>query len=140
MNAPMQYKSSLKLPQTDFPMKADLPKREPAWLARWEKEKIYEAMTEKKRGRPRYLLYDGPPYANGHIHFGHILNKILKDIVVKYKNMAGFFSPFVPGWDCHGLPIELGAVKELGSGKKEPLEVREACRAFAMKFVEIQRN
>src|SRR3989338_1988968 len=100
----MNYKETLHLPTTQFPMKADLPKREPSFLERWESQKVYQTMLAK--GSKPFVLHDGPPYANGHIHFGHILNKILKDIIVKYKNMAGFKSIYIPGWDCHGLPIE----------------------------------
>src|SRR4051812_24800569 len=114
----MDYKSSLNLPQTDFPMKASLPQREPEWVKRWESENTYERMIEKRRNKPAFVLHDGPPYANGNIHLGHTLNKVLKDIVVKYKNMAGFHAEFIPGWDCHGLPIELGVEKKLRDEKK----------------------
>src|SRR3989441_673725 len=102
----MDYKATLNLPQTDFPMKANLPQREPEILARWEREHLYERIQEARRGRPLYVLHDGPPYANGRIHIGHALNKVLKDIVVKSKTMEDYQVPFVPGWDCHGLPIE----------------------------------
>src|SRR3990167_10442466 len=101
----MDYKSTLNLPQTDFPMKAELSKREPDFLRQWEEKSVYQKLIEKNKGQPPFILHDGPPYANGHIHFGHIFNKILKDIIVKYKNMAGFKSIYIPGWDCHGLPI-----------------------------------
>lgn len=110
----MDYKSTLNLPKTDFPMKANLPQREPEMLARWAQERLYERIQESRQGRERYILHDGPPYANGRIHIGHALNKILKDIIVKSKTMSGYQVPYVPGWDCHGLPIEHQVLKELG--------------------------
>ncbi|MEJ2071757.1 MAG: class I tRNA ligase family protein [Syntrophobacterales bacterium] len=100
----MDYKATLNLPRTEFPMKASLPKREPEMLQRWEAMDLYGRIRQQSRGRPRYVLHDGPPYANGHIHLGHALNKILKDIIVKSRQMMGFDSPYIPGWDCHGLP------------------------------------
>jgi isoleucyl-tRNA synthetase len=100
------FKATLNLPTTAFPMRANLPAREPEILERWHRERVYEAGLQRRAGRPRYVLHDGPPYANGNIHLGHSLNKIIKDVVVKYKNMAGFQAPYVPGWDCHGLPFE----------------------------------
>ncbi|MDO8520267.1 MAG: isoleucine--tRNA ligase, partial [Deltaproteobacteria bacterium] len=135
----MDYKETLNLPKTDFPMKAELPKREPEFLKNWKEKKVFEKLVEKNRGKTPFILHDGPPYANGNIHFGHILNKILKDIIVKYKNMRGFYAPFVPGWDCHGLPIELGALKD---EKREagPVALREACRKYALHFVEEQKR
>ncbi|MDO8527475.1 MAG: isoleucine--tRNA ligase [Deltaproteobacteria bacterium] len=135
------YKSTLNLPQTDFPMKANLPQREPLQLQQWDTEKLYFKILEKNKGKTPYIFHDGPPYANGHIHSGHILNKILKDIVVKYKNMQGFLCEFVPGWDCHGLPIELQVDKDLGSkkSKMKPLEIRKFCKEHALKYVDIQR-
>jgi isoleucyl-tRNA synthetase len=138
----MDYKSTLNLPKTDFPMKANLPQREPEMLAWWEQQKLYERIQDAGKGRPRYVLHDGPPYANGRIHIGHALNKILKDIIVKSKTMAGFHAPYVPGWDCHGLPIEHQVMKELGDKKKD-LDVsgiRKLCRAYAEKYVAIQRE
>lgn len=129
-------KETLNLPQTEFPMKANLAEREPDFLSRWEKEKIYQKNLHEG---PRFILHDGPPYANGSIHFGHILNKVLKDIIVKYKSMSGYSSPYVPGWDCHGLPIELGALKELGPSSNV-LEKRKACRQYAHRFIEIQKK
>ncbi|MBI2346740.1 MAG: isoleucine--tRNA ligase [Deltaproteobacteria bacterium] len=140
----MDYKSTLNLPKTDFPMKADLPTREPVQCNRWEEMGCYQAMVKAREGRPRFLLHDGPPYANGHIHFGHILNKVLKDIVVKSKAMAGYYTPFIPGWDCHGLPIELQALKEKAPAGAEQagdavLRIRKACRAYAEKYIDIQR-
>jgi isoleucyl-tRNA synthetase len=136
------YKTTLCLPQTDFPMKADLPKREPVTLAFWEEKKVYRRLLEQTRGRPAYVHHDGPPYANGHIHYGTILNKVLKDIVVKYHGMAGSFTKYVPGWDCHGLPIELAVERESKqrSQNRNPLDVRRDCKAFAEKFIDIQRG
>jgi isoleucyl-tRNA synthetase len=105
------YKDTLNLPQTDFPMKANLSQREPEMLKAWDDKRIYQKIQEKNKAKTPYILHDGPPYANGHIHMGHALNKILKDIIVKYKTMKGFYAPYVPGWDCHGLPIELRSTK-----------------------------
>ncbi|HSA60952.1 MAG TPA: isoleucine--tRNA ligase [Nitrospiraceae bacterium] len=138
----MDYKATLNLPKTDFPMKANLPQREPEMLAWWEQQKLYEQIQEAGKGRPRYVLHDGPPYANGRIHIGHALNKILKDIIVKSKTMAGFHAPYVPGWDCHGLPIEHQVMKELGDKKKDldAPAIRRLCREYAEKYVEIQRE
>src|SRR5476649_1789230 len=141
----MDYSKTVNLPKTDFPMKADLPKREPAMLEVWEKERVY-AQTLKRResqkGKKQFILHDGPPYANGHLHLGHALNKILKDIIVRYKTMAGYYAPYVPGWDCHGLPIELSLMKELKVTDKhavDRMKFREQAAAFAQKFVDIQR-
>jgi isoleucyl-tRNA synthetase len=138
----MDYKETLNLPKTDFPMKANLAQREPEILARWEAEQLYERLLEKTKGRPLYVLHDGPPYANGHIHIGTALNKILKDFVVKSKTMGGKTSPFVPGWDCHGLPIEHQVMKSLGHKKQEmsKLEIRKLCREYAEKYFKIQRE
>lgn len=138
----MDYKSTLNLPQTDFPMKANLPQREPEMLAWWQQQKLYEQIQAMGHGRPRYVLHDGPPYANGRIHIGHALNKILKDIIVKSKTMAGFHAPYVPGWDCHGLPIEHQVMKELGDKKNDldVMAIRQLCRAYAEMHVEIQRE
>src|SRR5262249_55346771 len=139
---PMDYKATLNLPKTDFPMKANLPQREPELLAWWAQERLYEKIQEGGKGRPRYLLHDGPPYANGHVHIRHALNKILKDIVVKSKTMAGFSAPYVPGWDCHGLPIEHQVLKDLGEKKKtlDAMAIRRLCREYAEKFFKIQRE
>jgi isoleucyl-tRNA synthetase len=136
------YKKTLNLPQTSFPMKGNLPQNEPKRLEQWRLIDLYRLIREKSEGRPKSVLHDGPPYANGHIHMGHALNKILKDFVVKSKTMMGFDSPYVPGWDCHGLPIEHAVDKELGSGRKalSPADFRRACREFAEKFVSIQRQ
>jgi len=136
------YKDTLNLPQTDFPMKANLTQKEPLTLSFWEENKIYRRIQEKNRNNKHYILHDGPPYANGHIHIGHALNKILKDIIVKYKSMKGFYSPYVPGWDCHGLPIELQVDKNLGDRKDKLviLEKRRLCKEYASQFVGIQRD
>ena len=138
----MDYRDTLNLPKTDFPMKADLPKREPAFLKQWEEKKIYERMRESARGREKYILHDGPPYANGHIHIGTAFNKILKDIIVKSRFMAGYDSVYVPGWDCHGLPVEHEVDKSLGKKKSglSTLDIRRLCRAYAEKFINIQRE
>ena len=138
----MDYKETLNLPKTDFPMRANLPVREKEILARWEAMDIYRVLRESSADRPTYILHDGPPYANGHIHIGHALNKILKDIIVKIKQMEGFDAVYVPGWDCHGLPIEHQVKQELGPRLEElsKAEVRKRCRAFAEKFVAIQRE
>lgn len=138
----MDYKSTLNLPQTDFPMKADLPKREPEILKRWQSTHLYDEILKKNAGRPKFILHDGPPYANGNIHFGHILNKVLKDFIIKYQNMRGSLSPYIPGWDCHGLPIEHQVDKDLGPKKKtmSKVEIRKACREYAARFVKIQRG
>ena len=135
-------KATLNLPTTAFPMKANLPQNEPKMLERWEQMGIYQRIREARREAPLYVLHDGPPYANGPIHLGTAMNKTLKDFVVKSKTMAGFNSPYVPGWDCHGLPIEIKVDKELG-GKKlklDPLQVREECRKYAQKYLDLQRS
>jgi isoleucyl-tRNA synthetase len=139
---PLELKSTINLPKTGFPMKANLPQNEPKALARWQEMGIYQRIREARQGTPTYVLHDGPPYANGPIHLGHALNKCLKDFIVKSKTMSGFDSPYVPGWDCHGLPIEIKVDQQLG-GKKlqmEKLEVREACRKYAQKFLDLQRE
>ena len=137
----MNYKETLNLPRTDFPMKADLPRREPLFLKRWAEIDLYGRIRAQSKGRPKFVLHDGPPYANGHIHLGHALNKILKDIIVKSRQMTGYDSPYVPGWDCHGLPIEHQVGKELKAkgGSLSKVEVRQRCRAYAEKFIDIQR-
>jgi isoleucyl-tRNA synthetase len=136
------YGKSLNLPQTDFPMRANLPQREPEFLKKWEGMDIYNKQLKKAEGKPSFILHDGPPYANGGIHLGTTLNKVLKDIVVKYKSMSGYYTPYVPGWDTHGLPIEQRAIKELGLKRHEvgPVVFREACEGFAMKYLDIQRE
>ncbi len=142
MSSSSDFKKTLNLPQTTFAMKANLPLNEPKRLEQWRGMNLYQLIREKSAGRPKFVLHDGPPYANGSIHIGHALNKILKDIVVKSRTMLGFDSPYVPGWDCHGLPIEHAVGKELGSKKAEmsAAEFRRACREFAAKYVDIQRE
>ena len=138
----MDYKQTLNLPSTPFPMKANLARREPEQLQRWEQMRLYETIRQASRGRERFILHDGPPYANGHIHIGTALNKILKDIIVRSRQMAGYDAVYVPGWDCHGLPIEHNVDKELGE-KKSTLskpQVRRLCRAYAERFIDIQRE
>ena len=132
------YKATLNLPDTPFPMRGDLPKREPQWVKDWQERKVYEKIRAASKGRKKFILHDGPPYANGNIHMGTALNKILKDFVVKSQTMLGKRAPYVPGWDCHGLPIEYKVVKE--SRALSPLEVRQKCEAFARKFIDIQRK
>ncbi|WP_029148182.1 isoleucine--tRNA ligase [Methylophilus sp. 5] len=132
-------KYTLNLPETSFPMRGDLSKREPAWLKSWQERKVYERIRAKRKGAPSFILHDGPPYANGDIHIGHAVNKILKDIIIKAKTMSGFDAPYVPGWDCHGLPIEL--VVEKNHGKNiDPAKFRELCRAYAAEQVEKQKK
>jgi isoleucyl-tRNA synthetase len=135
-------KGTLNLPKTDFAMKANLPQNEPARLAKWEQAGLYEQIRAVREGAPKYVLHDGPPYANGAIHLGHALNKCIKDFVVKTKTMAGFDAPYVPGWDCHGLPIEIKVDEKLGGKKLEmdPVAVRQACREYAAKFIDLQRD
>ncbi len=138
----MDYRETLNLPKTKFPMRANLAKREPEILQFWEENHIYEALREKSYGKPKYVLHDGPPYANGNVHLGTAMNKILKDIIVRYKSLRGYDSPYVPGWDCHGLPIEHQVMKSLSEEKKNlsQLEIRKKCRSFAEKFVNIQKK
>jgi len=134
------YRDTLNLPKTGFSMKANLIQREPQLRKKWAKENIYGKIREARKGAPLYILHDGPPYANGDIHMGHVINKVLKDLVVKYKTMAGFDAPYKPGWDCHGLPIELKAVTELGEKvhEKSKLEIRKDCFKYARKYVKVQ--
>jgi len=135
------YKSTLNLPETGFPMRGDLAKREPGMLQRWYADNLYGIIREAKKGKKTFILHDGPPYANGSIHIGHSVNKILKDIIVKSKGMAGYDSPYVPGWDCHGLPIEHKVEQMIGKpGEKvTAAEFREACRKYAAEQVEGQK-
>lgn len=137
-----KYKDTLNLPNTQFPMKANLATREPELLAHWQQTDLYGAIREKSKGKKKYVLHDGPPYANGDIHIGHAVNKILKDIVVKSKTLGGFDAPYVPGWDCHGLPIELAVEKKIGkAGRKvDAAKFRQACRDYAQKQVDRQRQ
>ena len=133
------YKDTLNLPDTAFPMRGDLPKREPQWVAQWQQKKLYQRIREISAGRPRFVLHDGPPYANGDIHIGHAVNKVLKDIIVRSKTLSGFDAPYVPGWDCHGLPIE-HQIEKL-HGKNIPADkVRELSRAYAAEQVERQKK
>lgn len=138
----MEYKATLNLPRTDFPMRANLPQREPEILRFWEEAHLYRQVQNSTRGRPKFILHDGPPYANGDIHLGHTLNKILKDIIVKYRAMTGHDAPYVPGWDTHGLPIEQQAIKTLGVDRNQVdvLEFRRICKEYALKYVTIQRE
>ncbi len=139
----MDYNQTLNLPKTEFPMRAGLPKREPEFLARWEANNQYEELMKHNEGKPLFVLHDGPPYANGDIHIGHALNKTLKDFIVRYKNMTGFKSPYVPGWDTHGLPTELAARKKAGISAEtniSDLELRKICRDTALGFVDVQRK
>jgi isoleucyl-tRNA synthetase len=124
------YKHTLNLPQTGFAMKANLATREPETLARWQAEDVYGQIRAARRGAPTFILHDGPPYANGEIHIGHAVNKILKDMIVKSRTLAGFDAPYVPGWDCHGLPIELNVEKKVGKAgvKVSAAEFRKQCR------------
>jgi isoleucyl-tRNA synthetase len=141
MSAPdtaKNYKDTVLLPKTDFPMKADLVTREPQRLAKWQEGKLYQRIMAQSKGQPTFILHDGPPFANGDVHMGTALNKILKDLIVKSKTMAGFHTPFVPGWDCHGLPIEFKVVKSAAG--LTPVEVRQRSEAEARKYIDIQRT
>ncbi len=135
-------KGTLNLPRTEFAMKANLPQNEPARLAAWEESDVYGQIRAAREGSPKYILHDGPPYANGAIHLGHALNKCIKDFIVKTKTMAGFDAPYVPGWDCHGLPIEIKVDEKLGGRKLEmdPVAVRQACRQYAATYIDLQRS
>jgi isoleucyl-tRNA synthetase len=138
----MDYKSTLNLPQTDFPMKADLVRREPARLKKWETAGLYAAIQAQRAGAEKFVLHDGPPFANGDVHIGNALNKILKDIIIKYKTLRGFSAPYVPGWDCHGLPIEFKVTQNMrkaGDTASDAATIRKACEAYARKYIDIQR-
>jgi len=139
---PLELKSTINLPKTGFPMKANLPQNEPKVLARWEEMRIYDRIRQARSGAPQYILHDGPPYTSGPIHLGTAFNKCLKDFIVKSKTMAGFDAPYVPGWDCHGLPIEIKVDKELGGKKLQmrPTDVRAECRKYAQKYLDLQRQ
>ena len=139
---PLELKATINLPKTAFPMKANLPQNEPKMLDRWEQMGIYERIRRARQSQPKYILHDGPPYTSGPIHLGTALNKCLKDFIVKSKTMAGFDAPYVPGWDCHGLPIEIKVDKELGGKKLQmrPTDVRAECRKYAQKFLDLQRT
>ena len=138
----MDYSKTLNLPQTEFPMRANLPEREPQMLQYWKEEQVYEKKQAASAGRTKFVLHDGPPYANGNIHIGTALNKILKDVIVKYKSLCGFDAPYVPGWDTHGLPIEHAAIKILGLNRHElnPLDLRRECRQYALSCLDLQRE
>ena len=142
--ADRDYRPTLFLPKTDFPMRAGLPKREPEWLERWERLDMYKALRKQSEGRERFVLHDGPPYANGHIHIGTGMNKILKDFVVRSRQMAGFDAPYRPGWDCHGLPIEWKVEQNFrAKGRKKDevpkQEFRAECRRYANEWIDVQR-
>src|SRR5258706_597079 len=136
------YRDTLNLPQTAFPMKANLPQREPEMLTRWEQGKLYDKIQTAHAQLPLFVLHDGPPFANGDVHVGTALNKILKDIIVKYKTMRGYRAPYMPGWDCHGQPIEFKVKKDLGEKAKtiSQAELRKLCRDTATKYIDIQRR
>src|SRR6202171_3975449 len=133
------YKKTLNLPDTPSPMRADLARREPTMLKSWQERKLYERIRQASRGRPRFVLHDGPPYANGDIHIGHAVNKILKDIIVKSKSMSGFDAPYVPGWDCHGMPIEVQIEKQYGKNLSAA-ETQRHARAYAAEQIDNQRE
>ena len=139
-NEKVDYASTLNLPKTSFKMKANLAQKEPLVIRDWTKNNIYEKSLDKNK--PTFFLHDGPPYANGDLHIGHSLNKILKDIILKYKRLRGYNAPYIPGWDTHGLPIEWKMIQELGEKVKEmsPLQLREACKKYALKSVENQKK
>jgi isoleucyl-tRNA synthetase len=138
----VEYKKTLNLPHTDFPMRANLPQREPELLDFWKKIGLDQLICEQSRGKPKYILHDGPPYANGHLHLGHVLNKVLKDIIIRYRTMAGYDVPYVPGWDTHGLPIEQQVIKtmKVDRHKLGAVKFRRLCRDYALKYVDIQRK
>ncbi len=137
----VDYNSTMNLPKTDFPMRGNLPQKEPEMIKRWQDQKLYQKLMEKNEGLPLYVLHDGPPYANGDIHMGTALNKVLKDIIIKYKNMSGYKAPYIPGWDTHGLPIELKAMKKVGvENINSALDLRKVCKEFALHYVDVQRN
>ncbi|HIL42876.1 MAG TPA: isoleucine--tRNA ligase, partial [Gammaproteobacteria bacterium] len=135
------YKSTLNLPATNFAMKANLSNREGGFLKQWQDDNLYKAIRDSRKGKPKFILHDGPPYANGDIHIGHAVNKVLKDIIVKSKSMSGFDAPYVPGWDCHGLPIEHNVEKKKGKvgHKISANEFRAECRSYADKQIEQQK-
>ena len=139
----MDYKDTLNLPRTEFPMKADLVAREPERLKKWQSAQLYEKIQDQRAGEPKFVLHDGPPFANGDVHIGTALNKILKDIIVKYKTLRGFSAPYIPGWDCHGLPIEFKVTQDMrkaGDTSADAATIRKACEAYARKYIDIQRE
>ena len=141
MSAPEKpdYKSTLNLPDTPFPMRGDLARREPLMLKRGKERGVYQRIRDASRGRPRFVLHDGPPYANGDIHLGHAVNKILKDIIVKSQSLSGFDAPYVPGWDCHGMPIEVQIEKQHGKNLSAE-QTQRLCRAYAAEQIERQKR
>lgn len=139
----MEYKDTLNLPRTDFPMKADLVTREPERLKKWQTAKLYERIQTARAAAPKFVLHDGPPFANGDVHIGTALNKILKDIIIKYQTLRGKSAPYIPGWDCHGLPIEFKVSQEMrkaGDTSADAATIRKACEAYARKYIDIQRE
>lgn len=138
----MDYSKTLNLPETDFPMRGNLPKREPEIMEFWKTNDIYNKRQKKAEGKKQFILHDGPPYANGKIHLGHVVNKVLKDMILKYKSLRGYQTPYVPGWDTHGMPIEHAAIKNLGLNRHEldPLKLREECKNYALQWIDIQRE
>ena len=139
---PQDYNSTLNLPETGFPMRAGLPQREPEFLKAWEAQNTFDELLKKNGERPKYILHDGPPFSNGNVHMGTALNKVLKDFINRYKAMSGYLTPYVPGWDNHGMPIESAIIKQnkLDRRKMSIPEFRSACQAFAEKFVKIQMD
>ena len=138
----MDYKNTVNLPRTDFPMKADLVTREPQRLEQWQAAGLYEQIQAARAGAERFVLHDGPPFANGDVHIGTALNKILKDVILKYHTLRGRHAPYVPGWDCHGLPIEFKVSQEMraaGDTAADPATIRTACEAYALKYLDTQR-
>src|SRR5688572_23059860 len=139
----MDYKDTLNLPRTDFPMKADLVTREPLRLEKWQAASLYGKIQEARAGKEKFVLHDGPPFANGDVHIGTALNKILKDIIIKYQTLRGKSAPYVPGWDCHGLPIEFKVSQEMrkaGDTSVDAVTIRKACDAYARKYIDTQRT
>src|SRR5258708_38770027 len=145
----MDYKDTLNLPRTDFPMKAELVTREPERLQKWEVSRLYQRIRDFRAGAEKFVLHDGPPFANGDVHIGTALNKILKDIIVRYKSLRGFDAPSVPGWDCHGLPIEFKVTQDMrknqggGAASQQPVSdpatIRKACEPYPLKYIDIHR-
>src|SRR5687768_5395071 len=139
----MEYKDTLNLPRTDFSMKADLVAREPQRLEKWLSTKLYERIQARRVSGEKFVLHDGPPFANGDVHIGTALNKILKDIIIKFQSLRGKSVPYIPGWDCHGLPIEFKVSQEMrkaGETNSDPVTIRKACEVYARKYIEIQRT
>src|SRR3954454_9319476 len=139
----MDYKNTLNLPQTDFPMRADLVTREPERLKKWETAQLYQRIQSQREKAERFILHDGPPFANGDVHIGNALNKTLKDIIIRYQSLRGRNAPYVPGWDCHGLPIEFKVSQEMrkaGDTASDPVTIRKACDEYARKYIDLQRT